>query len=294
MFVVPTERKDWVKVFRSLFTFGYWRTSLTTHPGYTWYLEKVRDTVKQALLETGAQQVDLVGHSAGGWLARAFLADPKYFNIIPGEDGGALDLSPADSAGSISSFDAEFEVRPNPYVRSIVTLGSPHFPAPEGTARDMTGGALTWVSKQYPGAFFSGQGVQYVCVGGRTVRGWRSPLPDDLSWTEKWQRSREPRTVLEYAHDSYKQVSGEGQGVEGDAVVPMHCMFLEGAVNIELAGVFHSMSRIGTFDEESGVAWYGSGSVVDQWLAALVADSAPSSRAGQQRMVESQSTTDLS
>lgn len=34
-------------------------------------------------------QVDLVGHSAGGWLARAFLADEKYFDASNGASAGA-------------------------------------------------------------------------------------------------------------------------------------------------------------------------------------------------------------
>ena len=29
--------------------------------------------------DVGFRQVDLVGHSAGGWLGRAFTADTKYF-----------------------------------------------------------------------------------------------------------------------------------------------------------------------------------------------------------------------
>ena len=31
-------------------------------------------------LARGGLQVDLVGHSAGGWLARAFIGNAKYFD----------------------------------------------------------------------------------------------------------------------------------------------------------------------------------------------------------------------
>lgn len=48
------------------------------------------------------------------------------------------------------------------------------------------------------------------------------------------------------------QVCGEGEGVIGDAVVPLRSMFLDGADNVELAGVFHSMSRVGTYDSPGG------------------------------------------
>lgn len=45
---------------------------------------------------------------------------------------------------------------------------------------------------------------------------------------------------------------GEGEGVAGDCVVPLSSALLPGARHVVLDGVFHSMSRIGTFDEESG------------------------------------------
>lgn len=43
------------------------------HIWYHRYLERVSGTVAAALAETGAGGVDLVCHSAGGWLGRAFL-----------------------------------------------------------------------------------------------------------------------------------------------------------------------------------------------------------------------------
>lgn len=49
------------------------------------------------------------------------------------------------------------------------------------------------------------------------------------------------------------QVCGDGQRVEGDAVVPLRAALLPGAqARLVLRGVYHSMSRIGTFDEDSG------------------------------------------
>ena len=75
------------------------------------YLRLVQATVDMARLETGASQVSLkdaaslagtwgmtttnampvqvtlLGHSAGGWLARAFVADPLYFESAPSAPG---------------------------------------------------------------------------------------------------------------------------------------------------------------------------------------------------------------
>lgn len=73
-------------------------------------------------------QVHLVGHSAGGWLGRSFIADPLYFD------------SPAAEPGV-----------PHQGVASLVTLGTPHSAPLPDQARDMTGGALTWVNSQWPG-----------------------------------------------------------------------------------------------------------------------------------------------
>jgi hypothetical protein len=60
-----------------------------------------------------------------------------------------------------------------------------------------------------------------------------------------------------------------GEGIQGDCVVPVRSALLRGANNIILQGVFHSMSRIGTFDERGQPAWYGSDEVVDHWLCHL-------------------------
>ena len=55
------------------------------------------------------------------------------------------------------------------------------------------------------------------------------------------------------------QVTGEGE-VWGDCVVPTAAAVLEGATNLVLDGVRHSMARIGSFDERAGDdhVWYGS------------------------------------
>ena len=110
----------------------------------------------------------------------------------------------------------------------------------------MTGGALGWVNTTFPGAHFKAAGVSYVCVAGSTVTG------------RKRVSKEEPRSPPLYAHDSYTQVCGDGQGVIGDAIVPVTSAVLEGAHNVVIPGVLHSMSKLGTWDEDSGeyiLAW---------------------------------------
>lgn len=131
--------------------------------------------------ETGSSQVVLVGHSAGGWLARAYLADPKY-----------------QVAGGRAA--------PNAHVGAVVTLGTPHVPPPPGSGiRDVTGGALTWVDREWPGAFFREQGVRYVCVSGRSVRAHATG--------EKGRG--EERSLQSYAFGSYEQASCCGNPLPG-------------------------------------------------------------------------------
>lgn len=48
--------------------------------------KKVKDTVRASLEETGAEKVLLVAHSAGGWLARAALAEGAWEEGVASED----------------------------------------------------------------------------------------------------------------------------------------------------------------------------------------------------------------
>lgn len=114
--------------------------------------------------------MDLVGHSAGGWLGRAFL-------------GGCAAGDPVEVCGE-----------PHPAVRTLITLGTPHSaPPPEAGMKDVTGGALPWVNGCWPGAHFAASRVRYISVAGRTVRG-------------DAQAGR--RTLSGYANSSYTQVGG--------------------------------------------------------------------------------------
>jgi pimeloyl-ACP methyl ester carboxylesterase len=270
--VVPIERKDWIKVGKMIFTTGYWTGNLnSTDPGYTWYLERVKETVETAqknatatasatsldstftasgaspLLATkggGNNKVVLIGHSAGGWLARAYLGQEQFKSDSDDENN--------NKNNGVSSV-------PNEAIGAIVTLGTPHSPPPpRSKVKDMTGGALKWVNETWPGAYYASQGVKYIAVGSKAVIG---------------DRKAGRQTLPGYSFASYRQVLGRGHNVEGDAVVPLKSALLEGARHVVLDDVLHSMSRLGTFEEDAGdgVKWYGSESIVDQWLEPLLA-----------------------
>ena len=234
--VVPINRKDWFNVAKMLFSRSYWTGSSTTHPGYSWYLERVKDIVDHARESHPSKKVILVGHSAGGWLARAFLGHSAW------------------KPDPESSTDEE----PHEAVAAIVTLGTPHTPpALLSNIKDQTGGALTWVNSRWPGAYFAKDGVKYVAVGSKAVQADKTA----------------PRKTLQgYSYGSYKQVLGSGHGVVGDAVVPLETALLDGAHHVVFDDVLHSMQGLGTFEEEleDGEAWYGSHDVVDEWLRPVV------------------------
>ena len=223
--VLPVERRDWFNVAKALFSPNFYSGRCTASEGYRWYLDRVALAVQRR--ESAGQRVTLVGHSAGGWLARAFLGDEIYCVA-----GG-----------------------PRPAVRALVSLGTPHAPPPDGVA-DVTRGCLTWLEETYPGAFYH-PGVRYVSVAGNTVAGRTGEARDEAG-------QRRPPA---YAASSYSTLlGGDGDGVEGDAVVPTSCALLPGSVQVVLPGVWHSVSRVGTFSEDAGLAWYGTDSVVDAWL----------------------------
>jgi len=227
--VLPLVRKDWLKVAGGLLSPNFYAGRCSAWEGYGWYLQRVAAELQRVRAATGAERVTLCGHSAGGWLARAFVGDERF--------GASADGGPV------------------PGVAAVVSLGTPHLPPPPGVF-DVTRGALHWLNATLPGSHFAPRGVRYVSVAGRTVRG----------------RAGVEAGPVKYATTSYGALLGAGEGVLGDAVVPLHCALLPGARQLVLDGVWHSMSKVGTFDEASNVVWYGSDAVCDHWLRALHAD----------------------
>jgi len=121
-------------------TLGHdWLPSVT-RLGWAYLLRKLDRTVQQALGESATDKVTLIGHSAGGVLARLYLS-PKPFL---GHAYRGLD-----------------------HVDHLITLGSPHHNQ-GGLTR---GGPMSrWVEQRYPGAHFAPQ-VKYASVAGKLIRG---------------------------------------------------------------------------------------------------------------------------
>jgi pimeloyl-ACP methyl ester carboxylesterase len=102
-------------------------------------LDALAQTVELARRETGAATVDLIGHSAGGRIARAYLGERSYYG-----DG----------------------YRGAEHVASLTTLGTAHTTSEVWVAQ-----FAGWLEQVYPGAHFAQ--VIYRSVAGESVHGRR-------------------------------------------------------------------------------------------------------------------------
>jgi pimeloyl-ACP methyl ester carboxylesterase len=129
------------RVFITNFTHVTWMVAGLTD--YILLVTRAHQAVQHALAETGASKVILVGHSAGGIVARAYLADRL--------------LKPSHT----------------PYhgyrnVARVFLVGSPL--AVNDNASNVGLRQAAWLHQQFPGAYF-GPDVQYLCVYGRLIEG---------------------------------------------------------------------------------------------------------------------------
>ena len=201
--VVPIQRYEWLKILLALFSKDFWASSCKPSGLFNFYFDAVDKSVREMHVQS-KQPIILIGHSAGGWLARGILGD----GVWAGSTTPSCDL-----------------------VAGLVTLGSPHLPPAKGAA-DMTRGALRYVDTLYPGAHLCtdiSSSLFYVTVAGNAVTG---------------NKLASEGTIHRFASNSYQQVTGappDSSEVVGDGVVPVSHAHLEGAEQITLEGCFHSI-----------------------------------------------------
>jgi hypothetical protein len=251
--VLPVQRSDWLQVFwRGALDIQFWQgVAPPTRPAFAWYLERVARTIQEMTTAVAEEedtdddtdnnyQVLLLCHSAGGWLARAVLGYLATSSCSSSTENNNKSQNKPSSSHSSFTLDQ---------VCGIVTLGAPHQPPPSWVM-DMTRGALKQTHENFPGAHHQDQ-LFYVTVIGNAVQGV-APEPQRMN---PFQINKTP-SRSEFAYNSYRAVCGDGTTV-GDGVVPIRAAHLEGALQLNLDGVFHS---IDVPDQ-----WYGSDAVLDLW-----------------------------
>ncbi len=198
---------------------------------------RVARSIAREWRDGGRRPLIVVGHSAGGILARLAMSPVPFqgYGTGVGEAVGAL-----------------------------VTLGTPHRVAPaaerdaaahadrrraSGAWRDGPGAdAARFLAAVLPGAAMA-PATGYVTVASTLVPG-RSPGDTAGPWRHR------------FAGRIYAGIMGpEGRAARGDGIVPVGSAHLEGALQIPLDDVAHG---------QLGGRWYGSDDAIDRWWPAAL------------------------
>jgi len=251
--VMKIPRWEWIRVASGVFDLDWW--SGVQRPdslAYGWYLRRARRLIVDASDRNGGARVLVLGHSAGGWLARATLGTGKW--ELEGDDGMLRTLRASD------------------VVCGLVTLGAPHFPPPAGSAPCATRGALAYCDKVLPGSYLQDEGIAYVTVAGSAIRGNADKPVESAdsdatrevqTAADKVYSTRGEGSAARVAYTNYNALMGDGEAL-GDGVIPIECAHLAQAEQITLDGVLHSINEAGTTLPTE--RWYGSEKVIDRWM----------------------------
>mmetsp|Transcript_54789 Transcript_54789/g.102732 ORF Transcript_54789/g.102732 Transcript_54789/m.102732 type:complete len:601 (+) Transcript_54789:74-1876(+) len=138
--VAPLKFTDWFRLIPASLTPEYWKGELSPDVALPFYYEAIDKAVDMMKQQYPGKKIQLVAHSIGGWITRAYLGR----------------MSDDERAATFSA---------------LVTLGTPHKPPPEGFLRtiDQTRGLLTYVEDRYPGAFH--KELRYLTVCSKAQRG---------------------------------------------------------------------------------------------------------------------------
>jgi hypothetical protein len=292
--VLPLQRSDWLNVFtKGMFDPQFWKGDMPpTNPSFAWYLEKVYQEVNH-IVSTQVRQsgykeenvkVVLLGHSAGGWLARAAVGYgleqcsdacgagsnveeehahapvhcgstwKNMFQWAKREWDLSLRKAPFRRDDKVKQEEVRKQRLALKHITGIVTLGTPHAPPPQD-ALDITRGALRITHDTFPGAFHHPD-IFYITVAGAGLPGVEAEQLDLMLDPSKNARG--------FAYHSYLLVSGNGTDC-GDGVVPTEFAHLQdsNAIEIELNGVTHHSLTCPN-------SWYGAEGVIDQWLEPVI------------------------
>lgn len=227
--VAPLRRFDWLRIVPSVFTAAFWRGELRPAPTLGFFF----DALDAAFAGVGpGEDVAVLGHSIGGWVARAYLG-----------------------------------ARNDGRVKRLVTLGTPHrTPAGAAASLDQTRGLLAYVNANYaPDARTT------VCVAGdATATASPFELLQRRPWDAAKRRSPLLESVV--ALGSYAALAGRDPfALRGDGLIPVETACLDGCPAI-VVDCHHSNFVPTALDSiilPDTYPWFGSPGVVDRWADAL-------------------------
>ena len=226
----PLSRLSWLRIVPSVFTEAFFKGELKPQGTLDFFFE----ALDAAVADVGPDEdIAILGHSIGGWVARAWVVD-----------------------------------RGEQRVKRFVTLGTPHNEPPEGLFSniDQTRGLLKYVRANCPP-----DPSIFTCVAGTATS--TAALGDVFkldAWDEELRRS--PLLEALVSLPSYLALSGRNPfGVKGDGLIPVATACLADCPAIEV-DCHHSdfvPTALDSIRLPETYPWYGSPAVFGAWADAL-------------------------
>ena len=209
-YVVPIERYDWLQIGKGLFDPSYYSYNCLPNKLFKFYFDKTHNAICNIIKETGQKPI-LIGHSAGGWLARGMMGDGTW------QGGG----SSGTYSSSIDTYNSAHSDKSDPSSSSIlltkdmitglVTLGTPHYP-PIIQKYDNTRGAIRHVHTNYPGAYLLEKyNIFYISIASKSIMS---------------NQKADFRSIESFAYTSYKQLLGREEDVDGQPGIYINTYYL--------------------------------------------------------------------
>lgn len=244
--VAPLPRTEWIKVAKQLPTKNFLNAELSVRVTLDWYFDAMEKGLAELYSSAGDDvEVCIIGHSIGGWVARAYL-------------------------GGLSGSSTAVFRHTSQKCSSFITLGTPHT-SPETALVDQTRGLLREVASTSDCSADSlfDRGIKVTCVGSSGLGG--RIMSGDIEEI--------------VAATSYLPLVGRlGDDVTGDGIVPKELAFMDAPaqqVVVERCddtggAVRHAHVLPTPWNLLDGSApsislpddfvWYGSPGVIRQWL----------------------------
>ena len=187
--VAPLPRTEWIKVAKQLPTQEFFDAQLNVRKTLDWYFQAIEKGLADIFAQEGPDaNICFVGHSIGGWVARAYL--------------GGMSMS----SSSVSRLSRQ-------RCTSLITLGTPHI-APQTALVDQTRGLIRSIDStvECSSQALADRGIDVTCVCSSSMKAnFFSVDVEDI-----------------VAASSYLPLLGRlDDSIRGDGIVPLDLAFLD-------------------------------------------------------------------